>query len=64
MKWSDGASYEGNWDLGQASGFGKFTHVSGDVYSGEWYRNKTNGKGSYLNSKGAKYDGYWKDDLQ
>ena len=34
MKWSDGASYDGEWIDNRAHGFGKFVHAIGDVYEG------------------------------
>eukprot|EP00358_Blepharisma_japonicum_P001006 CAMPEP_0202955238 /NCGR_PEP_ID=MMETSP1395-20130829/51621_1 /ASSEMBLY_ACC=CAM_ASM_000871 /TAXON_ID=5961 /ORGANISM="Blepharisma japonicum, Strain Stock R1072" /LENGTH=35 /DNA_ID= /DNA_START= /DNA_END= /DNA_ORIENTATION= len=35
MEWPDGAKYEGNWSYSKPAGFGKFTHIDGDVYEGE-----------------------------
>jgi hypothetical protein len=43
MVWSDGSSYEGDWDMGIAKGHGKFTHINGDFYVGSWKLNKENG---------------------
>ncbi len=43
MRWSDGASYEGQWLDNHASGTGIFKHKSGDVYEGDWKRDRANG---------------------
>ena len=45
MTWTDGASYEGDWDLGKAHGNGKFIHTDGDMYEGEWKNDRAFGKG-------------------
>ena len=57
MIWSDGATYEGEWQYNQAYGEGTFYHTSGDVYSGQWSNNNLNGEGKYQNAKGASHLG-------
>jgi hypothetical protein len=34
MSWADGAKYEGEWEMGYATGNGMFHHADGDIYDG------------------------------
>lgn len=43
MVWPDGARYQGNWDLGFATGKGKFFHVNNETYDGDWKMNMAHG---------------------
>lgn len=45
MTWKDGATYQGHWVKGRASGYGKFIYPNGDHYIGEWLHDKANGWG-------------------
>ena len=45
MTFNDGATYEGDWNLGYAQGYGKFTNQIGETYEGEWVDNMRHGKG-------------------
>lgn len=40
MVWSDGASYNGQWNLGRAYGKGNFIHTKGEKYEGDWCHDK------------------------
>lgn len=48
MKWKDGATYTGMWEMGRAYGTGIFTHSKGEVYEGSWYHDKAQGYGVYI----------------
>ena len=36
IKYPNSCSYEGEWVLGKAEGFGVFRHLSGAYYQGYW----------------------------
>ena len=62
--WIDGASFDGEWRNGVASGVGHFQHANTDVYVGEFTNDKANGFGKYSHGSGQTYEGHWVDDLQ
>ena len=64
MEWSDSASYEGQWELGYASGYGEFIDCLGNRYQGEFRLSMAHGKGVYTNTMGATYNGEWRFDMQ
>lgn len=53
MKWNDGASYEGHWDLGFAQGKGVFKDPYGNQYEGEFYMSMFHGQGIFTSADGA-----------
>lgn len=61
-KFQDGATYEGQFNLGVRHGFGRQVWVDGSIYEGYWENDKCNGKGRLINSEGHVYFGDWTDD--
>lgn len=57
----DGSVYEGNFENGVFSGFGKM-HTDDYDYSGEWKNGERNGHGILTSKYGLTYDGEWRDD--
>ena len=52
--------YDGQWQMGDMSGFGVFQWPSGNVYEGEWLANRRHGLGKITDSKGnTKQAGHW-----
>ena len=41
-------SYDGQWQMGDMSGYGVFTWPSGNVYEGEWLANRRHGVGKIM----------------
>jgi len=64
MEWSDSASYDGQWQLGYATGKGVFIDCLGNRYEGQFNLSMAHGTGTYTNTFGAIYDGEWKFDMQ
>ena len=58
--WSDGARFEGHFEMGRAHGKGRFIHVQGEIYEGDWLYDQASGYGMYHHSNGASYEGYWR----
>lgn len=52
--------YEGNFEMGQKEGFGKYFYRDGTVYEGEWREGSKEGKGNLRFPNGAWYDGEFK----
>ncbi|MCQ8260872.1 hypothetical protein NF418_05155 [Streptococcus suis] len=61
-RWSDGSIYEGNFDRGLRSGWGKMTYADGRVYDGDWRADQRSGQGVLVWTNGAKYEGSWRYD--
>lgn len=64
---SSGEKYEGHWEDGKMSGYGKMRFCNGDVYKGYWSDNQRSGHGSMkcgtMSSSGATlYIGEWSHD--
>ncbi|TGK18869.1 MORN repeat-containing protein [Leptospira kmetyi] len=57
LRFSDGATYTGNFEQFQFHGFGIFHHPKGDFYQGGWLFGKKNGKGVYEYADKSKYEG-------
>lgn len=62
--WEDGSRYEGQWENGAASGFGKLSHADGDIYEGSWQKGMAHGEGVYWHIDGGIYRGQWDSDLK
>lgn len=56
MKWTDLATFEGTWSLGQPF-VGIFKWPTGDVYKGTWVNNMPQGRGNLKFSSGTSYSG-------
>lgn len=53
--------YEGGFEFGQKSGYGKYVWTNGDVYVGYWAFGTKSGYGELKNAQGAIfYAGEWK----
>lgn len=57
LRYSDGATYTGDFEQFQFHGFGTFYHPKGDSYVGGWLFGKKNGKGIYEYADKSKYEG-------
>ncbi|KAJ4791399.1 Phosphatidylinositol-4-phosphate 5-kinase family protein [Rhynchospora pubera] len=57
--WSDGAIYEGEWDLSRITGKGQIVWQSGAVYEGEVVGGFLEGSGTLKGVDGSIYDGSW-----
>jgi hypothetical protein len=62
FKFTDGATYEGQFKDGQRHGFGRQIWQDGSVYEGIWRQDKCNGTGRLINAEGHIYFGDWRDD--
>lgn len=71
MKWADGSTYEGGFDLGAPHGQGKclgglflgeYIWRSGHEYRGDWVSGVKEGFGVFTWPDGRTYQGYYKDD--
>ena len=47
MKYSDGSTYEGQWNNDEKHGQGKFVNEYGDIYEGEFFEGMFEGFGKY-----------------
>lgn len=54
--------YEGQWENGRISGYGKLTYANGDEYEGDWQDGRMHGNGVYRYVEGDVYSGEWRDD--
>ena len=55
--WSDGSTYEGEWNEGKMNGQGKFTWYDSSTYEGEWKDGKRDGTGKRTWADGSIYEG-------
>lgn len=62
MEWSDGASFEGEWNYGYAHGKGKLCDALGNLFEGDFYMSMAHGYGKYTNTEGSTYVGSWRFD--
>ena len=62
MKFENGSLYEGQWENGVRSGYGRLIQDSGNVYEGRWSKDLANGYGVFSNLQGYRYEGNWLDD--
>lgn len=60
IRWSDGDSYDGNYQDGWRDGGGVYRFASGTVYEGEWKNGICEGKGLMKYANGNIYDGEFK----
>ena len=60
----DGSTYSGEWYLGFACGYGKFTHAKGETYEGEFFDNMRHGKGLAVHQNCKRENGQWFKDKQ
>lgn len=63
-KWRSGRGlkvnqYDGEFKLGQKSGFGEFRWASGNYYKGEFKQEERHGYGEMYWSDGSCYSGDW-----
>ena len=59
LKYSNGSTYQGQYKLGQRSGWGTEITQKGDVYSGSWLNDMKFGKGRMILADGTMYEGEW-----
>ena len=59
MQYSNGNSYEGQWQQGRRHGRGMMKYKNGDSYAGQWQQDERHGKGSMTYHNGSIYDGNW-----
>lgn len=67
ITWLDGDRYEGEFNDGLPSGFGRFYNDDGDYYEGNFKAGQRSGKGMYWyepESHFLKYEGYWHNGLE
>lgn len=59
--WSNGDTYEGEWEEGFAHGLGKYTYyASGHIFEGTFSQDKFHGHGVFASGKGGlKFRGCW-----
>ena len=57
--WPDGSRYEGDWQDGQANGYGTLHYNNGDIFVGNFKDDKLNGYGELKYANGDLYKGYW-----
>ena len=62
MRYSYGATYDGDWRIGVRNGLGVMRFSGGDTYEGEWRDDKMNGRGIRRYLTGRTYEGEWRDD--
>ena len=55
-------NYDGQWNNGKMTGFGRFCFVDGSTYDGQWLENMRHGSGTAEYVQGHKYEGQWFDD--
>jgi hypothetical protein len=64
MRYPNGDTYVGQWQLDQRTGEGQYTYGAaspwaGDRYEGQWLDNRFHGQGRYTWSTGDSYQGPW-----
>ena len=70
LKWDDGRSYDGNWEHGVMSGYGKMRGFDEDprkppwTYTGYFSENMQHGDGEMVWDNGDKFKGVWKKGLR
>ncbi|KAF5186177.1 Phosphatidylinositol 4-phosphate 5-kinase [Thalictrum thalictroides] len=62
--WTDGATYDGEWDEGTMSGSGRFCWISGATYEGEVSGGYLHGFGTFIGLDGSIYRGTWRMNIQ
>ena len=55
-------NYDGQWNNGKMTGFGRFYFVDGSTYDGEWLESMRHGTGTATYKEGHVYEGEWFDD--
>ncbi|CDO97548.1 unnamed protein product [Coffea canephora] len=58
--WSDGTTYEGDWEEGKMTGKGRISWASGATYEGDFSGNYLHGFGTFTGSDGSLYTGGWR----
>ncbi|KAL3642626.1 Phosphatidylinositol 4-phosphate 5-kinase 9 [Castilleja foliolosa] len=58
--WSDGCTYNGEWQRGMRHGYGKLKWPSGALYDGEFSSGYLHGSGTYTRPDGTIYKGRWR----
>eukprot|EP01147_Barroeca_monosierra_P011123 gene11123-3183_t len=56
--------YDGEWQHGKRSGWGRMTYADGSIYEGEWENDDRNGRGLLLLPNQDRYEGEWENDLK
>ncbi|XP_072010752.1 MORN repeat-containing protein 3-like [Engystomops pustulosus] len=56
--------YEGGWECGKRSGWGKMTYGNGDMYEGEWRNDKHCGQGILFLANKNCYEGSFEDGMK
>ena len=62
MKYRDGSSYNGQWEVGKRHGNGIMHYKNGDIYEGEWANDKRHGYGIFNILDRGVYEGEWEFD--
>jgi len=62
--YSDGCTYEGEWDNDLFHGQGEIRWPEGDKYKGKFENGKKSGYGTYWYANGERYEGNWRNDLK
>ena len=57
--WSNGDTYEGEWEEGFAHGLGVYTYSCGDIFEGTLQQDKFDGYGVFTTAQNVKYRGAW-----
>ena len=60
MVWTNGDTYEGEWENGEIHGQGTMVWTNGDTYEGEWENGEEHGQGTMVWVNGDTYEGEWK----
>lgn len=60
---NDLGCYDGNWEYGQKSGYGKFIGTDGIIYDGQWWKDKYHGFGTWWSSCEC-YNGNWRNGVR
>jgi S1-C subfamily serine protease len=61
--WNSGEIYEGEWELGERTGYGIFTWPNGDVYEGDFIKNERTGYGRFTWGAGIWYGDVYEGDF-
>jgi hypothetical protein len=54
LEYKDGGSYQGDWNQGSWSGYGRHVKPNGDVYEGNFFENSKHGMGIYKYKDGKR----------
>lgn len=56
--------YEGEWVMGQISGYGQMEYSNGTLYNGQFVNGKKDGSGRFVFENRTFYKGQWKNGKQ